>query len=148
MGKFFENLIPKTKYGVIAATVTPIIIAAGAYVAWSYASRAMKQQRILSRSMSIGCLHGGKLALQRLINYQQARADPEISDGAENELNTLLQDKYPDFWKLRVCLHTFLSNFLLKVNIFPVSRFALFCGYNPYNNFLKNIQVAVKVMVK
>jgi hypothetical protein len=129
MGKFFENLIPKTKYGAIAATVTPIIIAAGAYVAWSYASRAMKQQRILSRSVSVGCLHGGKLALQRLIDYHQARADPEISDGAENELNTLLRDKHPDFWKLRVCLHTFLSNFLLKVNMFPTFGFLIFLKY-------------------
>ncbi|XP_059440419.1 uncharacterized protein LOC132172873 [Corylus avellana] len=101
MGKFFENLIPKTKYGAIAATVTPIIIAAGAYVAWSYASRARKRQRVLSRSMSVGYLHSGKLALQRLMNYHQARAEPEILDGAENELNTLLQDKHPDFWKLR-----------------------------------------------
>lgn len=125
MGKFFENLIPKTKYGAIAATVTPIIIAAGAYVARSYASRAMKRQRVLSRSMSLGYLHSGKLALQRLMNYHQARAEPEILDGAENELNTLLQDEHPDFWKLRVCLHSFLSNFLLEVNIFPKFGFQI-----------------------
>lgn len=116
MGNFLENF----SYGAIAAIATPIIIFAGIYVAWDNArSRAdLKEKLVHTRSMSIGVLHGGKLALQRMINYHQARADPTIlSDTVQKELNLLLKHQYPDLWKLRVCrlstsiLFTFLSNF-------------------------------------
>jgi hypothetical protein len=48
-------------------------------------------------------MHGGKLSLQRMINYHQARADPKIADRPENDSNSLLDVTHPDLWKLRVC---------------------------------------------
>jgi hypothetical protein len=118
MGNFYENFSMHTEYGAVAATAVAIIIFGGIYVAWDYASRALKRKHVLSRSMSFGVLHGGKLSLQRMINYHQARADPQIADRPENDLNSLLNATHPDLWKLRVCrlstsiiLLTFLSNF-------------------------------------
>lgn len=130
MGNFCENFSIHTEYGAVAATAAAIIIFGGIYVAWDYASRALKRKHVLSRSMSIGVLHGGKLSLQRTIIYHQARADPKISDRAENDLNSLLDVKHPDLWKLRVCrlstsiLLTFLSNFYWK-SIFYYLFFSL-----------------------
>lgn len=91
----------------MAATATlPIVISAAVFVAWSYAKRAFKNnqvnQPVLSKSTSIGMLHGGRLALKRLLDYHHARADATVLNEAINELKTALGDAYPDFWNLKV----------------------------------------------
>lgn len=103
MANFFKSFTIKTKYGALAATAAPIIIFSGIYLAWGYASRALRKKRpVLPRSISMGVLHGGKLALQRLINYHEARADATISDRAVNELKSALKEGYPNFSLLQV----------------------------------------------
>ncbi|KAG2689013.1 hypothetical protein I3760_09G119900 [Carya illinoinensis] len=105
MANPFRNFSIKDKYGAMAATATvpAIVIFAGVYVAWVYASRVLKKYNppVLSKSTSIGMLHGGKLALKRLLDYHHARADANVLDEAANELKTALGDAYPDFWNLK-----------------------------------------------
>ncbi|KAF5475142.1 hypothetical protein F2P56_006981 [Juglans regia] len=103
MANPFRNFSIKDKYGAMAATATvPIVIFASVYVAWCYVSRAFKNnQPVLSKSTTIGMLHGGKLALKRLLDYHHARADAKVLDEAANELKTALGDAYLDFWNLK-----------------------------------------------
>ncbi|KAF2305423.1 hypothetical protein GH714_005153 [Hevea brasiliensis] len=51
--------------------------------------------------MSMGALHGGKLAMERLTDYHQARADAASLNAAESELKVLLEEEQPDFKKLQ-----------------------------------------------
>ncbi|KAG2689033.1 hypothetical protein I3760_09G121000 [Carya illinoinensis] len=103
MANLFRSFSRKHKYGAMAATATvPIVIFTGVYVAWGYASRAFKNnQPVLSKSASIGMLHGGKPALKRLLDYCHTRADAMVLDEATNELKTALGDAYPDFCELK-----------------------------------------------
>ncbi|KAJ4703861.1 Transmembrane protein [Melia azedarach] len=75
------------------------------YVAWAYTSRAWRKHTkihgVLTRSVSVGVLHGGKLALERLIDYHQARADEKSLQATEIELKDLLRQEHPDFKKLQ-----------------------------------------------
>lgn len=91
----------------MAASATPLIVFGSVFVAVAYLSRAWRSKkhkaRVLKRSMSLGALHGGRLALQRLIEYQEARANAETLEIAECELKTALVDsEYPNFHKLQV----------------------------------------------
>ncbi|KAF3628749.1 hypothetical protein FXO38_07560 [Capsicum annuum] len=63
-----------------------------------------KLKRVLTRSMSIGVLHGGELALQRLVDYHEAKANLRSLDSTEIELelDALLNEERPDFKKLQV----------------------------------------------
>lgn len=83
-----------------------IVIFASICFAWAYTSRARKRKEkvrpVLTRSLSIGALHGGRLALQRLIDYRDACADVNVLDAAEAELETSLAEERPDFKKLQV----------------------------------------------
>lgn len=98
----FKNLSIQTKYG-LAATATPIIIFAGIYIAWGYASRSLKRNRhVFTRSMSIGVIHGGKPALQRLIDFHKARLDAKIPNKAVKKLKYTLVKEKPDFFHLKV----------------------------------------------
>ncbi|KAK8913650.1 hypothetical protein KSP39_PZI023499 [Platanthera zijinensis] len=45
---------------------------------------------VLQRSISLGVLHGGHVALQRIIDSQEARLDDEILENAEAEFDRLL----------------------------------------------------------
>ncbi|KAF5752741.1 hypothetical protein HS088_TW01G00658 [Tripterygium wilfordii] len=51
--------------------------------------------------MSFGVLHGGKLALKRLVDYHKARADPATLEAAEMELRNLISEEQPDFKRLQ-----------------------------------------------
>lgn len=106
MTNFINSFAIKTKYGAMAATVTPFVIFASIYVAWAYTSRAWRKHTkihgVLTRSVSVGVLHGGKLALERLIDYHQARADEKSLQATEIELKDLLRQEHPDFKKLQV----------------------------------------------
>ncbi|KAK4589226.1 hypothetical protein RGQ29_020000 [Quercus rubra] len=97
----FKNLSLQAKYG-LAATATPIIIFAGIYIAWGYASRSLKRNRqVFTRSMSIGVIHGGKPALQRLIDFHKARLDAKIPNKAVKKLKYTLITEKPDFFHLK-----------------------------------------------
>ncbi|WCJ27399.1 hypothetical protein M5689_009146 [Euphorbia peplus] len=93
------------KYGSVASVATPVLIITGTCIAFRYAKNVKKRRRksdvVYTRSMSLGALHGGKLALQRLIDYHHARADSASLKSAETELRTQLARKQPDFNKLQ-----------------------------------------------
>ncbi|XP_065879012.1 uncharacterized protein [Euphorbia lathyris] len=101
----FGNFPANIKYDSVAAIATPVLIIAGTYMVFRYAKNSQKRSRryefVYSRSMSLGALHGGKLALQRLIDYHHARADSASLNAAETELRTLLAQDQPDFNKLQ-----------------------------------------------
>ena len=91
----------------MAATAT--VIFGSVYIGWAYAKRSCKKHKkkvhaVFTRSMSVGVLHGGKLALERVIDYHRARADEASLKSAENELQDLLIEEHPDFVKLQVRL--------------------------------------------
>ncbi|XP_073264535.1 uncharacterized protein [Populus alba] len=101
---FFNSITVRKKYGAMAATAT--VIFASVYIGWAYAKRSCKKQkkkvhRVFTRSMSVGVLHGGKLALERVIDYHRARADEASLKAAEKELKDLLIEEHPDFVKLQ-----------------------------------------------
>lgn len=54
------------------------------------------------RSMSIGALHGGKLAMKRLLQYQKMRATEKNQDQVLEKLEKMIKDCAPDFAKLQV----------------------------------------------
>ncbi|KAG6778925.1 hypothetical protein POTOM_015288 [Populus tomentosa] len=101
---FFNSITVRNKYGAMAATAT--VIFASVYIGWAYAKRSCKKQKkkvhgVFTRSMSVGVLHGGKLALERVIDYHRARTDEASLKAAENELKELLIEEHPDFVKLQ-----------------------------------------------
>ncbi|XP_015065154.1 uncharacterized protein LOC107010387 [Solanum pennellii] len=63
-----------------------------------------KLKKVLTRSMSIGLLHGGELALKRLIDYHKAKADFISLNSAETDLDALLNEEQPHFKKLQRCI--------------------------------------------
>lgn len=114
---FFNIFTAKTECGAIVATAT--VIFASVYIGWACAKRACKPKieghRVLTRSMSVGALHGGKLALERVIEYHNARANAALLEAAEIELKDLLTEKHPDFKKLQVKLF-YLDTFFFSSN--------------------------------
>ncbi|CAK7350217.1 unnamed protein product [Dovyalis caffra] len=100
---FFNNISLKNNYGAMAATAT--VIFASIYIGWAYAKRSckrkMKVHGVFTRSMSVGALHGGKLALERMIDYNRARADAASLEAAEIQLKDLLTEEPPDFKQLQ-----------------------------------------------
>lgn len=111
MGKFdfrLENFLNsftgKSRHGAVAVILAaPIVIIAGTYMVFRRAKHACKRKNdgVFARSMSIGALHGGILALERLTYYHQARADAASLNTAESELKVLLAEEQPDFKKLQ-----------------------------------------------
>ncbi|PON43751.1 Transmembrane protein [Trema orientale] len=96
----------KPKYGALAAATTiPFILIGGAYLAFAYFNRGSWRRkpnpRVRKRSVSMAALHGGRIALQRLVDYQEARADTQKLNAAEYELNDLLQQEYIDFPRMQ-----------------------------------------------
>lgn len=86
--------------GVGTAVVASIVIF---YAVEIYRNR--KKEKLVkhySRSQSFGALHGGKVAVQRILEAQHARVDPSVLDGAEKELKDQLAKRPLDFSKLQV----------------------------------------------
>jgi hypothetical protein len=84
-----------------------ILICVIIYVLWSFVShawiwRSKKKVRVFKRSMSLGALHGGDLAVQRLVEYHNARAKRASVDASETELEAELEKEHPGFKKLQV----------------------------------------------
>ncbi|XP_059288927.1 uncharacterized protein LOC132042392 [Lycium ferocissimum] len=65
-----------------------------------------KPKRVLTRSLSVGVLHGGELALQRLVDYHDAKAEVLSLDvpKPEAEFDALLNDDRPHFKALQRCI--------------------------------------------
>lgn len=61
-----------------------------------------KVRKLFSRSLSIGVLHGGELALRRLSDYHGAKANFLSLDSAETKLEASLNEDRPNFKKLQV----------------------------------------------
>lgn len=97
------NLKMTTKYGAMASAVFASIVVAGVYFV-RVGTRRKQEPPKLMRSMSIAVLHGGQLALKRLVEYHEARADKCAQlDQAECDLKShLLNKKHPDYKKLQV----------------------------------------------
>ncbi|KAJ6770096.1 TRANSMEMBRANE PROTEIN [Salix purpurea] len=100
---FLNNFTVKNKYGEMAATIT--VIFASVYIGWAYAKRGCvrkkKARAVFTRSMSLGALHGGKLALERMVDYHRAREDEASLEAAEIQLRDLLAEEHPDFKNLQ-----------------------------------------------
>ncbi|KAK3205138.1 hypothetical protein Dsin_019184 [Dipteronia sinensis] len=109
MENLLNNITINTKYGAMAAaTVTPIVVFGSIYIAYAYTSRAWKRRPavskvsgVLTRSVSVGVLHGGKMALERLVDYHHARADATLLEDALDNLNKLIQKEHPPFKELQ-----------------------------------------------
>ncbi|KAJ6333160.1 hypothetical protein OIU77_009098, partial [Salix suchowensis] len=75
------------------------------YIGWAYAKRGCvrkkKARAVFTRSMSLGALHGGKLALERMVDYHRARLDEASLEAAEIQLRDLLAEEHPDFKNLQ-----------------------------------------------
>lgn len=103
IGIFSDHLTIKTKYGAIFVAGMPIIICVVICYAWAYKNGAWerkgKGRPAYMRSMSIGLLHGGHLALQRLVDYHEAQAE---LDKTEKKLEKLLADHHLHFRQLEV----------------------------------------------
>lgn len=100
---FFNSFTVKNKYGEMAATIT--VIFASVYIGWACAKRGCvrkkKARAVFTRSMSLGALHGGKLALERMVDYHRAREDEASLEAAEIQLRDLLAEEHPDFKNLQ-----------------------------------------------
>ncbi|EOA27656.1 hypothetical protein CARUB_v10023803mg [Capsella rubella] len=60
-----------------------------------------RDQKGLSRSVSVGAIRGGTLALQRLLDLHSYRADTSSLANAEIEFEALLSKEHPDFGMLQ-----------------------------------------------
>lgn len=75
--------------------------------------RSGRIQNTLSRSVSMGAIRGGKLALKRLLDLHSYSVDTSSLANAEIEFESLLSKENPDFELLQVDLHTKSSLFFL-----------------------------------
>ena len=99
----------KPQFGAMAAaTAIPFVIIGGAYLAFTYFSsggwRGKEMHKVHKRSVSLAALHGGRMALQRLVDYQEARADTQRLNSAQCELKVLLEQESLDFPRMQVRL--------------------------------------------
>ncbi|XP_021294784.1 uncharacterized protein LOC110424521 [Herrania umbratica] len=87
----------------IAVAATPIIILGGICIGfgWRYVRRAWKSEKNHVRSVSLAALHGGKLALDRLVDYQKHRGKATETDVDIKELETQLGKEHSNFKELQ-----------------------------------------------
>ena len=101
-----KKINTETKYRTVAVAAAPFIILGGICIGfgWRYVNRAWnrKPKRNLARSMSFAAIHGGKLALERLVDYKNYRGKPTHIDVDIKELETLLENEQPRFKELQV----------------------------------------------
>ncbi|KAK8575956.1 hypothetical protein V6N13_032731 [Hibiscus sabdariffa] len=98
----------KSKYGTVALVTAPFIVIGGLCIGfgWKYVSGAWNERvdrrRSLPRSMSLAAIHAGKLALGRLVGYQNFRAEQPTRDVDDiDQLQTLLQNEQPNFKEIQ-----------------------------------------------
>ncbi|PON57514.1 Transmembrane protein [Trema orientale] len=97
-----SNFSGRIKYvAVMVAKAAPLVlIGAGAFAAYT---SWRKKPSLLKRSTSLALLHGGEMALQRLVEFHEARADAYRLDSADCEFRValaLLAREKPDFCEL------------------------------------------------
>ena len=101
-----KKINTETRYRTIAVAATPLIIIGGICIGfgWRYVSSTWnrKPKHNLTRSMSFAALHGGKLALERLVDYHNYRSKSTEKDVDIKELETLLGKEQPPFRELQV----------------------------------------------
>ena len=118
MANYSPNFTEKIKYAaVMVAKVLPfILVGAGAFAAFT--SWRKKKSPLFKRSTSLALLHGGEMALQRLVEYHVARANEQRLASAECELRVAFNydkekldfreltvpRKFNTFIKLMICI--------------------------------------------
>ena len=106
MANSAKKINAEIKYRTVPVAATSFIILGGICIGfgWRYVSRAMnrKPKRNLARSMSFAAIHGGKLALERLVDYQNYLGKATQTDVDIKELETLLENEQPRFKELQV----------------------------------------------
>ncbi|XVF40143.1 hypothetical protein PTKIN_Ptkin01aG0087400 [Pterospermum kingtungense] len=104
MANTAKKINTETKYRTVAVAA-PFIILGGICIGfgWRYVSDAWnrKPKRTLARSMSIAAIHGGKLALDRLVDYQNYQGKATQTEADIKELETLLENEQPHFKDLQ-----------------------------------------------
>ncbi|XP_062094711.1 uncharacterized protein LOC133800699 [Humulus lupulus] len=83
---------------VVAKAVPFVIFGAAAFAVIT--SWKAKKTPIYKRSTSLALLHGGELALKRLVEYHEARVDVNKLGSADCELKLKILDKMPNFSEL------------------------------------------------
>lgn len=103
---FYQKFNVQTKYGPRAgAAASSFFISGVGLVLLYFFTQIIKKknsQRVFTRSVSIGALLGGKLAMKRLLQFQKMRANPEKKDKYLKKLDTKIESDLPDFLKLQV----------------------------------------------
>ena len=74
------------------------------------AAAAAHGRPVLHRSMSMAALHGGKVALQRIMDSQKARVDPAGLENAARTFQSLLDQEPLSFNMLQVGSFSLLFN--------------------------------------
>lgn len=141
---FLDHFKITTNYGAVAVTAAPVIILGGIYMALA-CIKAKTRKPVLTRSVSLGVLHGGKLPLERLVHYHQARADAASLNDAETKLKSQLEGKMPDLKGAQVLIsisphyvHNFKPKFV-KLRIFCFFFF-FFARLNIQSKFMEVYQ--------
>ncbi|KAL0542671.1 hypothetical protein IC582_017744 [Cucumis melo] len=102
---FYQKFNVQTKYGPRAgAAASSFFISGVGLVLLYFFTQIIKKknsQRVFTRSVSIGALLGGKLAMKRLLQFQKMRANPEKKDKYLKKLDTKIESDLPDFLKLQ-----------------------------------------------
>ncbi|KAM6552116.1 hypothetical protein CsatB_001924 [Cannabis sativa] len=95
-----SNYIQKIKSAamVVAKTTPFVIFGAAAFAALT--SWKAKKKPIFKRSTSLALLHGGELALKRLVDYHEARADVNKLGLADCEFKLKISEERPNFREL------------------------------------------------
>ncbi|XP_030480752.2 uncharacterized protein LOC115697767 isoform X2 [Cannabis sativa] len=95
-----SNYIQKIKSAaMVVAKTTPFVIF-GAVAFAALTSWKAKKKPIFKRSTSLALLHGGELALKRLVDYHEARADVNKLGLADCEFKLKISEERPNFREL------------------------------------------------
>ncbi|EOY27705.1 hypothetical protein QUC31_012639 [Theobroma cacao] len=103
MANSAKKINKESTYRTIAVAATPIIILGGICIGfgWRYVRRAWKSKQNHVRSVSLAALQGGKLALDRLVDYQKYRGKATETDVDIKELETQLGKEHSNFKELQ-----------------------------------------------
>ncbi|XP_038882985.1 uncharacterized protein LOC120074072 [Benincasa hispida] len=110
MSNFFHNFKVQTKYGTQAGAAASGFIISGIGLVLIYVfTQIIKEkndQRVFIRSISMGALHDGKLAMKRLLQYHKMRATPKKKNTYLEKFEKLINTDTdrPNFPKLQSIL--------------------------------------------
>ncbi|CAL5410121.1 unnamed protein product [Camellia sinensis] len=106
MDNISQFVTTKTKNVTLLDVVVPTILFVIGYVVWAFMSgtwrRKSRNPGVLTRSLSMGVLHGGELAVHRLVDYHDARGDGALwEENVEKQFDDLLDRELPNFKELQ-----------------------------------------------